>query len=428
MVLMANYEPIKNTIQAKFRGVPFFVKTETHEGGRKLAIHEYPGSDNRFVEDLGKRAGIFRVVGYVGGERSAQEAKRLVTALEDDTEGILEMSVFGILKVKPHTYSRTVNQTELGIIRFSIAFLVTDTSSTPKKAASSVETVASAAIAMLEKIQEWYAENYIVPEGAEEALVAGYDTVTQTTTIADKIRALGQDVDSVTKLSNDIRDNIADLIRDPIAYGASVFNEGLLGTVFDTVLASREALSALSKLTRSGYNAAIDFKSIKDGLLSNALAGFDIPQFADDARYRLTSNSNRLVITNGIRTAVFASYMSMAASINYVTDSEIDDVIADINECYMSITLTSSIGPLIALKTDQCRIETLNVLEEKIQTTPKIIEYTLRTPTVDVELAYRLYAEQFEDADDLVNQAEILTGLNGILPTRYKDTVKVLKL
>ena len=47
---------------------------------------------------------------------------------------------------------------------------------------------------------------------------------------------------------------------------------------------------------------------------------------------------------------------------------------------------------------------------------------------MDVELAYRLYAEDFNNSDELSEKADILTDLNVILPNRYKDTVEVLKV
>ena len=42
------------TQQASFRGVPFITETESDEEfGRRLAIHDYPNSSNRYAEDTG---------------------------------------------------------------------------------------------------------------------------------------------------------------------------------------------------------------------------------------------------------------------------------------------------------------------------------------------------------------------------------------
>ena len=420
---------IKDTISAKFKGVSFFVYSEMQEGGRKLAIHEYPGSDDRFAEDLGKRPGIFRINGYIGGgDNWIQKAKRLTTVLEESTEGILELSTFGILRVKTQSFTKTVKHTALGMIDFTITFLVTTANPSPVIASSNIESVAGAVSDVLTKVQEDFENRFTIPDLITTVKVAEYDGEQLTQTVADKIRSLGQFADTVTAKFNHIRDNIADLIRDPIAYAAAVFSDGLLGTVFDTVAASREALKAFSKLTRVGYNLATDFGSINGGLLYSALESFDIPSFSDDARYRLTNNNNRLLITNGMRTSIFAIYLDQAARNDYATDSDINDVISDIDDIYNNVILIAGVDPIIALSVDRCRVEALRVLEDKLQTTPKVVDFNLKIPTVDIELAYRLYAEEFVDNIDLTDKADVLTELNGVLPTRYKDTVQVLKI
>jgi len=418
----------KDTIEAKFKNVPFFVRTETQAGGRKVAVSEYPGSDNRFVEDMGKKPGIYTVKGFVSGEDWRQRSRRLTTVLEESTEGDLELSTFGIIRVKAQTFTKTVNQTELGFVYFDITFLVTTPNPSPVIASSNQETVAKTAVDVLEVVQTNFSENFTVPNLATTAEVAEYDGVQLTNTVVDEISALGQEVDQITSAANNVRDNISELVRDPIAYASAMFNDGFLGDVFDTIEVSRDALNALSKLSRAGYNLAVDFESIGDDALSNASQSFDIPEFADDTSYRQISNSNRNVVVNSLRTSIFATYLNQAARNEYATDSDINATIADIDDVYENVILIATTDPIVAQTLDQSRIEALKVLDDKIQTTPKVEELKLKVPTNDIELAYRLYAEDFVDVDDLTEKADVLTDLNDILPTRYKETVEVLKI
>lgn len=419
---------VEKTIQASFKGVEFFVTLEAEEAGRKVAIHDYPGSDVRFIEDLGKLPSAFRISAYVSGDDWVQKSRKLSTVLDEVTEGILEMSVFGIRKVKAQTYTKTTSQNTIGRVDFAITFLVSTPNPSPVIATATVENVAANAVEVLAVMQATVANELIVPELAEEQQVSTYDGVQLTESVGDKIASLGQDIDSVSSFVNDIRTNINDLVRDPITYASKVFNDGLLGEIFDTVEVSRDALNAFAELVRVGYALAVDFESIEDDLLSNAAQSFDIPIFSSDTRYGRTNNSNRLVITNGMRISILATYMNQAARNDYATDGEITAVIADIQDAYENTVLIEGIDPIVALALDLCRIETLKVLDDKIQTTPKVIDMDLAVPTVDVELAYRLYAEELEDSTDLSDQAEVLTNLNGILPTRYANTVKVLKV
>jgi hypothetical protein len=256
---------------------------------------------------------------------------------------------------------------------------------------------------------------------------AVFEGVIMPQTITDKITALGGTVDTITGKLKTIRANINDLVRDPVAYAAELFNDGLLGEVFGSVLASRETLAALSELCRIGYNLPIDFKSIEDELLTNAERSFLIPEFADDALYRITANKNRLLITNSLRLSLYAIYLQNAAANEYDTDEDIADVIQDIDDIYEGVVLDDSIDPLAALEIDTCRIETIKVLETKLLITPKISSIDLKVATVDVELAYRLYAETLESVDALTERSTVLSDLNGILSTNFKDEVKILK-
>lgn len=425
---------LESTILAGFRGVPFFVSSETEEGGRKVAIHEYPGSDRRFVQDLGRDPGVFRIQGYVADFKGVENIgwrqldRRLSNALNDETEGILDMSVFGIVRVKPSSFSRTVDQKQVGRVNYEMTFLVSTPNPSPVVSPSNIQTLAVKARAVLDAAENDVANDLEIPTVTTTAQVSDYDGTQLTTSVADKIASLGSRIDTVTTFANTIRDNISDFVRDPISYASAMFNDGLLGSVFDTAEASRDSLNAFSELCRVGYNLATDFESIKEGSLSNLSQSFNIPKFGDDTNYRLTNNNNRFSITNSIRISLFANYMKLAADSDYTTDGEINDVIDDINDIYENIVTIEDVAPLTALTLDKCRIEALKILDSKLQTTPNVEDKKLKARTVDVELAYRLYAEIIENSEGLEDSAQVLTDLNGVLSNRYVDSVKVLKL
>lgn len=418
---------IQDTIQGSFRGVPFYVRTETQEGGRKIAVHEYPGSDKRFIEDLGNIPPVFRIIAFVSGSDWRSQANRLAGALSKDTEGLLNLTTFGTVRVKATKYTRIVSQTSLGEVSFSISFMVTDQNISVNKVTSSPKNVVHKAANVLIVVQKDMADRLEPPKEVLAAKVMEYDGAVQTQTIADKIRSLGADIDTISDKVNGIRNNIGDLVRDPVAYAAEVFNDGLLGEVFDTVSASRDAMLAFSELSRLGSNLATDFETIGSDLLDGIKNSFDIPLFEYNTNYRVASNSNRTALTSGMRTSILALYLKTAVDVEYPTDDDINDTIADIDDIYTNVVMTDNISPDVALALDQCRIEALSVLEDKLQNTPNVELYDLKVPTIDLEVAYRLYAESIKDEQDLIDSAVMLTDLNDILPNRYKDTIKVLR-
>lgn len=83
-------------VGASFRGVPFYVAEAERQGGRRLVVHEFPYRDEPFVDDLGRRARVFRISGYVLGENYLADKDRLLAALEDiSTPGELIHPYYG---------------------------------------------------------------------------------------------------------------------------------------------------------------------------------------------------------------------------------------------------------------------------------------------------------------------------------------------
>lgn len=54
--------------RASYRGVGFFVEGDSIEVGRRLVVHEFPGSDEPFIEDLGAKAKHITVTAYLTGQ------------------------------------------------------------------------------------------------------------------------------------------------------------------------------------------------------------------------------------------------------------------------------------------------------------------------------------------------------------------------
>jgi prophage DNA circulation protein len=75
--------------QASFRGVPFFVASEEHTGGRRTVEHEHPQADGITVEDLGRRHRGIQVTAYVLGADVVAATDALWEALHERGPGTL---------------------------------------------------------------------------------------------------------------------------------------------------------------------------------------------------------------------------------------------------------------------------------------------------------------------------------------------------
>ncbi len=101
-----------NLLPASFRGAPFAVLQNDTTGGRRIALHQYPGRDAPWAEDMGRAPRQFRFRGFIvdndvlfaGGPIQLQRAL-LLAALEKKGPGILTHPTLGILNVSVVRFS-----------------------------------------------------------------------------------------------------------------------------------------------------------------------------------------------------------------------------------------------------------------------------------------------------------------------------------
>jgi prophage DNA circulation protein len=418
---------LKDTIHAKFRGVPFFIFDERKDGGRKVAVSDFPGADRRVIEDLGMLPGSYMINGFVSGNDWIQKAQRLANALNNPQEGLLECSVFGIVKVKPVTYAESIDQRSVGEIRFRMLFMVSDDQTYPSQVKATSETVSAKVLDVLKAAEDAFVGGYTQPTTPIESQAAEYDLENTVNTVDNAVKRLGSDkISGVTNKVRNIRDKFNDLIRDPVAFGAEIFSDGLLGEVFGSMEASKDALKAMRELTALGSNFSLDFETAAD--IFSIYAGLDyaLPVWGEDTYYRKNNSKNRVNLVSNVRAASLAMFADLAARTDYRDDDEIIEVQKQIDEAYTAIALSDTLPVEVIQAVERCRIEALRVLEEKLQVTPNIVQYDT-TPTLDIELAYRLYAEDFATVTDAMERADVLADLNGLLPARFTGNVKVLR-
>ncbi|GAN90961.1 bacteriophage DNA circulation protein [Gluconobacter frateurii M-2] len=85
-------------LQCSFRGVPFAVVASGGSNGRKQAEHDYPGKYGVWVEDLGKRARRYRILGMLVGALCYTQRDLLSSAAEQAGPGLLMHPSIGLIK------------------------------------------------------------------------------------------------------------------------------------------------------------------------------------------------------------------------------------------------------------------------------------------------------------------------------------------
>lgn len=126
---------------ASFRGAPFFVASVGGSGGRRLAFHEYPGRDEPYVEDLGRKGARYRVTAYVLGTDYEQARDALVRACNEAGAGTLVHPTWGDITVACENMEFEETKEEGGICRFTLGFLEAGRNAYPQEQPDTVAIV-----------------------------------------------------------------------------------------------------------------------------------------------------------------------------------------------------------------------------------------------------------------------------------------------
>lgn len=107
---------------ASFRGVPFLVERHYAEGGRRAQVHEYPGRDIPYTEDLGRAAGRYDVDGFVLGDDYMAQRDRLADACAKAGPGSLVHPYLGQIDVQCLTWAIEEDVRDGRMARFRLVF------------------------------------------------------------------------------------------------------------------------------------------------------------------------------------------------------------------------------------------------------------------------------------------------------------------
>ena len=121
-------------VPAKWRGINFHTDSKELTGGKRLVVHEYPGRNKPFTEELGNKPRSYSIVGYLIGADYDLERDRFLSALEQSGPGQLSHPSYGDIHcfVASHRFSESKD--EGGYLSFSVNFI--EAGETPRWGAS----------------------------------------------------------------------------------------------------------------------------------------------------------------------------------------------------------------------------------------------------------------------------------------------------
>ncbi len=109
--------------KAKFKGVSFKVDTTDHEGGQRVALHEYPLKNGVFPEALGLRGDQFSVRAFLIGDNYIADRNALIAKMKESTPGTLVLPTLGAKTVQGLNFRSGYDSSLGGIEYLDLSFI-----------------------------------------------------------------------------------------------------------------------------------------------------------------------------------------------------------------------------------------------------------------------------------------------------------------
>jgi prophage DNA circulation protein len=278
-------------LPASFRGIPFFIESHEHSGGRNTKRHEMPDRDGGLNEDLGKKTDLFRFEAHVVGDNYFFIRDALIEAMKTKSSGVLIHPYLGIKSVQAEGYTLREDTKQGRIAFFSLEFGEAGSSLFPFSQIDSHVAFATSAVSTIAQIQNGFELVYTVAqlpafvlESAESALTDLANTVEN---IFSNVRLDSTQHANMKKRVDDFRADISDLARDGAELTTGV--NGLIGGLVDLVPDPPDA-------------STIDSTSGRDDKLAvfNDLVVFDagVGEIPETTPSRIAEKSNITQINN----------------------------------------------------------------------------------------------------------------------------------
>ncbi|WP_243368861.1 DNA circularization protein [Microvirga solisilvae] len=212
-------DPTRSLFRASFKGIPFWVEQDGEEGGRRLAIHEFPMRDDPFIEDLGEAARQYDVTAYVIGDSASPEAAGLVAQLAARGPGLLVLPTYGPLMARCLTFKRDWSKDRLNFIAFNLRFVREGAASALASVLSLANLVFLAVDALASAASTRAVRALKVQRQPDHVAAAAVEEFRNVVSLVESVR-LSASIDQATSAS--VRDEIDALYREaPVLISAS---------------------------------------------------------------------------------------------------------------------------------------------------------------------------------------------------------------
>lgn len=182
---------------ASFRGIAFLVESSEQKLGRRAVQTEYPGRDEPFPEDMGRRAWGDSLSAFLIGEDHLAAAQKLAEALNQHGPGELVHPYLGTRLVQIGEVSLRHSSREGGQSTFTIEVLEAGPAKTPSELPNTDTALQHSGDIAEQSLLEQFTELFSVdamPQGLVDELAVSYDKALEVAAPAHSLWDRGQNL------------------------------------------------------------------------------------------------------------------------------------------------------------------------------------------------------------------------------------------
>lgn len=378
---------------ARFRDAVFYFSgSASTSGGRKTITREFPGSDRRYVEDLGLLNKTFEIEGIV---TTQQEKDKLISALETAGIGQLSHPTFGLIEVVAKPYTLVDSIQTLGYCTFNMSFEVAQKNIYPIANSNNISYLQSKVSFLDNSILASFAEKVGI---SQETLQPAIDTATGVVNTFQEATAFA---DTVKNEVIAVKEGIVELIQAPIDFINGV--ESVIDSVvtfFDDPLAAFDMLTNMFSFGDDSASVPLTVRAIENKRVSDTITQATNVAIISKA-YDLVSNAE---FENNIQLETVKEQLEELYQ--EVIDNPTDFLIEPIDD-ENPVTVLESLQDVRQLSND--------ILLEKENTVARVVEVNTYDTTLD-DFVYLYYGNLDKlDKIDSMNDIEDRSSISGTL-------------
>lgn len=369
--------------KASFRGVEFRFRTASATLGRRNVVHSYPGRDDPYVEDMGRKAREFTIEAFVIGDNYIAWRNQLEAACEQAGSGELVHPTRGRMQVALQDCRPSESIDAGGMASYSLTFIEAGSNRFPTVRTDAPSLVSGAADNALGAVRGDFAKRF---------KVSGFPAFVGTS-------ALG----NVTAAISGIRGSFLSYLPDMNILPSFNFELaallGAAGSLFGTPedLASRfgAQIGALNGLLSPADTRAA---TVSLSGFGTAQSGFTpLPSVPATTPSRVQQGANQAAVVNMVQRTALVESARAASQVTFTSRNEALAVRDQLADALQVQAETAPDNVYVAL-TD-LRVALVKDIGTRAANLTGLVEFTPRATVPAIVLAYRLYDDPSRDAE-----------------------------